>query len=71
LRGALAAAETDVRRNQQLIRLRDDLPVSADPAACAARPPDAGALAPLFARWGFKTMLRELEAAAPAQGALL
>lgn len=72
VRAALQAAEADVRRNQRLIRLRDDAPpVALDETA--PRPPDRERLRALFGEWGFRGMLAALGAApAPAeQGALL
>lgn len=71
VRGNLQAAEAAVRRNQQLVRLREDLPVACELPACAVRPPDAQALLPLFTRWGFRSLARELEASAPQQAQLL
>ena len=59
-----------MRRNQRLIRLHDGLPpVTLDEVAI--RDPDTDRLRTLFAEWGFKTMLTQLESNAPAQGALL
>jgi len=62
LRGALKSAESDVRRNQGLVRLKDEWPREFAAADLKPRSPDAGALAGLFRRWGFKTMLAEVEA---------
>ncbi len=61
LRASLQAAESLVRRNQQLVRLNNRLSceVSLEDLACKAV--NAEALRPLYARWGFKTLLRELE----------
>lgn len=72
VRGALAAAESDVRRNQRLIRLRDDPPATAL-ADLAPREPDRGRLRELFTGWGFRGLLAALGEPAPLaeQGALL
>jgi DNA polymerase-1 len=60
LRAALAHAAADVRRNQEMIRLRDSLPdaVSVDGLAPTAVNEDR--LLALFRRWGFKGMAAEL-----------
>jgi DNA polymerase I len=62
----LQAAEANVRRNQKLIRLHSDLPCDFRLEDLAVRLPDAARLRPLYARWGFKTLLAQLEAAHPA-----
>ena len=67
LRAALRGAAEAVRRNQRLTRLQDDLPCDFSPAELAVKPADAGRLRELFARWGFKGMLAELEAEAPRE----
>ena len=56
----LRAAEAAVRRNQELVRLRDDLPCALSPEALAEKPADAGRLRDLYRRWGFKTLLAAL-----------
>ena len=71
IRGSLQAAEKDVRRNQALIRLHTDLPCDFELDALAVRAPDAGRLRPLYARWGFKTLAAQLEAALGGQKELL
>ena len=61
LRAALRdAAEDVVRRNQELVRLRDDLPCEFSPEELAGKPADAGRLRELYRRWGFKGMLAAL-----------
>jgi DNA polymerase-1 len=62
LRGALATAAEDVRRNVELVRLKDDLPCEFSAEALAVKPTRNERLGELFARWGFRTMLAELEA---------
>ena len=71
IRASLVASEANVRRNQKLIRLHTDLPVDFDLDELIARPVDPEKLAPLYERWGFKTMLAQLEAAHGAQKELL
>jgi DNA polymerase-1 len=60
LRANLRAAESVVRRNQELVRLRDDLPGAFSPDGWAEKPADAGRLRELYRRWGFKTLLAAL-----------
>ena len=71
VRANLQASEPLVRRNQALIGLHTDLPCDFNLDALAVRPPDAQQLRPLFAKWGFKTLLTQLEATASQQGDLL
>lgn len=61
LRRSLEAARDDLRRNRDLIRLREhcDRPESLD--ALAVRPPDTAELRRLYAGWGFRTLLAELD----------
>ena len=61
LRAALRASADVVRRNQELVRLQDDLPCEYSPEALAGKPADAGGLRTLYQRWGFKGMLAALE----------
>jgi DNA polymerase-1 len=61
LRAALRAAAGVVRRNRELVRLRDDLPCEFLPDELAEKPADAGRLRELYQRWGFKGMLAALE----------
>ena len=67
LRAALRGSAEAVRRNRELVRLRDDLPCEFSPEDLAVKPADAGRLRELFARWGFKGMLAALEAEAPRE----
>lgn len=63
VRGALLAAKEAVLRNRELIRLHE---VSCDFSAeeLAVKAPDAARLAPLYERWGFKTLLAALKESA-------
>jgi DNA polymerase-1 len=60
LRTHLGAAEDAVRRNQALVRLRDDLPAVFLPVELVERPADTARLRELYRRWGFKTLLAAL-----------
>ena len=71
LRAALLGAADAVRRNRELVRLRDDLPCEFSRDALAPKPADAGRLRELYGRWGFKGMLAALEASAREQQAIL
>jgi|ERR1035437_667254 DNA polymerase-1 len=71
LRAALQSAEADVRRNQKLIRLQDNLPFDFSPVALMEQSPGGERLRVCFARWGFKSMLAGLESASLAQGMLI
>ena len=67
VRGALRVSAEAVRRNRELVRLRDNLPCDFSPAELAEKPADAGRLRELFARWGFKGMLAALETESPRE----
>lgn len=71
VRTNLQTAEAIVRRNQRLIRLHTDLPCDFRLDDLVVRDPDAARLRPLFAKWGFKTLLAQLDAAQANQGNLL
>lgn len=71
IRAALQSAEADVRRNQKLVRLQDDLDCEFSPAALAEQPVNAGRLAELFGEWGFRSLRAELEAGRTRQENLL
>ncbi|MGA2853010.1 MAG: 5'-3' exonuclease H3TH domain-containing protein [Verrucomicrobiota bacterium] len=71
VRGALRGSADAVRRNLEMVRLKDDLPCDFSPAELAGKPADAGRLRELFARWGFKGMLAALEGAAGGRQAVL
>lgn len=61
IRAKLQSAEADVRRNQKLVRLQDDLACEFSPAALAEQPGNADQLAELFGAWGFRSMRAEIE----------
>lgn len=70
LRQSLASAKDAVLRNQQLIRLKPEgLP--AEVSELPVRKADSDRLRGLYAEWGFKGMLAQLEAASAKQGVLL
>ena len=71
LRAALRDAAGVVRRNRELVRLRDDLPCEFSPDELAEKPAEAGQLRELYRRWGFKGMLAALEESAPGRQAVL
>lgn len=71
IRGTLQAAASDVRRNQGLIRLHADLPCEFDLRELEIRSTNVERLRELYQRWGFKTLLAQLEATQPSQGTLL
>jgi DNA polymerase-1 len=71
LRAALRGAADAVRRNRELVRLRDDLACEFSPGALAEKPADAGGLRELYQRWGFKGMLAALEGSAREQQTVL
>ncbi|MCU0782829.1 MAG: hypothetical protein MUF81_02035 [Verrucomicrobia bacterium] len=65
LRAALAASAAAVRRNVELVRLKDEMPCDFSVDALAVKPADTGRLAELFGRWGFWRMADELSQANP------
>ena len=69
LRASLQAEGPAVRRNQELIRLRDDSP-DVPLEELALRQPIEGRLRELFTEWGFKSLLAALTPA-PAQESLI
>ncbi|MFM1768771.1 MAG: polymerase [Verrucomicrobiota bacterium] len=70
IRAALQAAEPAVRRNQRLVRLRDDTP-EVRMEDLLLRPPDRDRLAGLYSGWGFRSLLEELGQGRLEQGSLL
>jgi DNA polymerase I len=71
IRGALRAAEADVRRNQSLVRLKTEVGNEFSADALVARPADAGRLMEMYRGWGFRSMLAELESAQTRQQELI
>ena len=71
LRAALRASADVVRRNCELVRLRDDLPCEFLPDELAEKQADACQLRELYRRWGFKTLLATLEESACEYQAVL
>jgi DNA polymerase I len=71
LRAALRSAAGAVRRNRELVRLRDDLPCEFSPDELVEKPADAVRLRELYQGWGFKGMLAALEGSAPERQAVL
>jgi DNA polymerase I len=61
LRASLRGSESAVRRNREMVRLRDDLPCEFSPEVLAGKPADAVRLRELYRQWGFKGMLAALE----------
>ena len=61
LRDSLVASADRLRLNRQLIALQTDVPLSITLDALKVQPPDATALAALFRRFGFKSLLAEVE----------
>jgi DNA polymerase-1 len=61
LRAALRASAGAVRRNGDLVRLRDDLPCEFLPDELAEKQADASRLCELYRQWGFETLLVALE----------
>lgn len=70
LRAALAAAEPVVRRNQRIVRLRDELDAGVEIGALVPTAGDPPALGGLFRRWGFRSLLAELKLAPSEQADL-
>jgi DNA polymerase I len=71
LRAALQGAAGAVRRNRELVRLRDDLPCEFSPEMLAGRPAETGRLRELYGRWGFKGMLAALDESSRERQAIL
>jgi DNA polymerase-1 len=71
LQAALRNAADTVRRNRELVKLRDDLPCEFLPDALVEKPVVAGQLRELYRRWGFKAMLAALEESVSARQAIL
>jgi len=71
LRMALRDAADVVRRNGELVRLRDDLPCEFLPAALVEKTAETGRLRELYQRWGFRGMLAALEESSREQQTVL
>jgi DNA polymerase I len=71
LRARLRGSADAVRRNLELVRLRNDLPREFSPEEVTEKPADAGLLRGLYQRWGFKGMLAALEESARGRQAVL
>lgn len=63
LRTNLQASADLVRRNQQLVRLKDETLCEVNLQSLTVKPGDHATLQELFSGWGFKSLLRELEEA--------
>lgn len=74
LRDALRGASDIVRRNQQMIRLDDKVPLDLSPDQLRPGNPKIEVLRDLYQRWGFRSLLSELDSAVsepePVQGTL-
>lgn len=68
LREALIASAKQIRVNRQLVALQTDLPLPVTIEALRIQLPDPSALAPLYRRFGFKSLLAELEKPATEAG---
>jgi len=63
LRANLQASQEVVRRNQKLVQLNCEVPCEISLEELVCKPSDAAALRRLYLRWGFKSLLRELDQA--------
>jgi DNA polymerase-1 len=68
---SLRIAVEEVKRNQKMIRLMEETAVGFALDELAVRMADSAALEPLYRRWGFKSLLRELQGQGWVQGELL
>lgn len=71
IRTVLAASAEAVKRNVALVRLKDDLPFEFELEALQEQASQPGVLRELYARWGFRSLLAELETAQSHQAVLL
>lgn len=62
LRKLLAETSARLGSNRELIRLKTDLPVATSPDTYALVPENQAVLARLYAEWGFKSMLKDVQA---------
>ncbi len=67
LRAGLRAAADALHRNRQLITLRTDVGGGITLDALLIRPPDTPRLRDLFTRWGFRSLVSELDLAGATQ----
>lgn len=67
LRSALRAAEEVVRRNQELVRLREAAGSGVPLERLRLREADVARLADLYRKWGFRSLLAQVERAEPAR----
>ena len=67
MRGLLRDSEGVVRKNQSLIRLNEAVQGRLNVKGCILGAADEARLIELYRRWGFKTLLQELEAKQEAQ----
>jgi len=67
LQAALAGANMAVRRNQGLVRLKNDLASAPAVESLVMRSPQLERLCALYARWGFRSLLAQAEAARAAE----
>lgn len=70
LRASLTGAAGIVRRNQRLISLMDHQPAVAMDRL-TIQPPHRERLRSLYSKWGFRTLLAQLEQSSPTQAVLL
>jgi len=71
IRAALRGAAEAVRRNRELVRLREDLPCDFSPENLVERPADIAQLREMYRQWGFKGLLAELDGTARENQAIL
>jgi len=67
LRDALLASAERLQANRRLIALQTDVPLPIELEALKIQPPDTSALAVLYKRFGFKSLLAELTGASAAE----
>jgi DNA polymerase-1 len=70
LRTNLEQARDRVRLNQELIRLRSDMPCETSLEQLQIKPATPEKLAPLYRNWGFRGLSREVEGAPATQSEL-
>ena len=60
-RSSLLSCRSDLLRNQELIRLREDLPTGGSLDTFTVKDAEPERLREFYERWGFKSLLRELD----------